>query len=288
MILACAVGRVCSRSSRSGRSSRRAVRRRWTSVSGRSTRTRSCCCPPSLDDWLPQDHLARFVADLVDEVLDLGPVLADYTGKRGYPPYDPRLMLRLLIYGYTTGVRSSRTIERKRVDDIAFRQSTTSRSDTWPPTRPRTSAPCPGSAAASTQARPGRIPPPQGHRRTGLRTDRDLPERPPTPPARRRRGPRRVATAGRLPQPPQGLPKRRNNRTRRPGRLTIPASRPRHGPLPSRTPGEQDAGHGLTGARGPTATDPADHGQPATCSLLTHAPGRRASAGPGPRPAPPC
>ncbi|MET8535094.1 IS1182 family transposase [Streptomyces sp. NPDC005065] len=77
--------------------------------------------PPSLDDWLPQDHLARFVAELVDEVLDLGPVLADYTEKRGYPPYDPRLMLRLLIYGYTTGVRSSRAIERRLADDIAFR-----------------------------------------------------------------------------------------------------------------------------------------------------------------------
>ena len=77
--------------------------------------------PPSLDDWLPQDHLARFVADLVDEVLDLGPILADYTEKRGYPPYDPRLMLRLLIYGYTTGVRSSRANERRCVDDVAFR-----------------------------------------------------------------------------------------------------------------------------------------------------------------------
>jgi transposase len=77
--------------------------------------------PPSLDDWLPQGHLARFVADLVDEVLDLGPILADYTEKRGYPPYDPRLMLRVLIYGYTTGVRSSRAIERKCADDIAFR-----------------------------------------------------------------------------------------------------------------------------------------------------------------------
>ncbi|XLX12665.1 IS1182 family transposase [Streptomyces flavusporus] len=77
--------------------------------------------PPSLDDWLPEGHLARFVADLVDEVLDLSPVLADYTDKRGYPPYDPRLMLRLLIYGYTTGVRSSRAIERKCTDDVAFR-----------------------------------------------------------------------------------------------------------------------------------------------------------------------
>ena len=70
---------------------------------------------------LPEDHLARFVADLVDEVLDLSPILAEYTEKRGFPPYDPRLMLRLLIYGYTTGVRSSRAIERRCVDDVAFR-----------------------------------------------------------------------------------------------------------------------------------------------------------------------
>jgi transposase len=77
--------------------------------------------PPSLDEWLPEDHLARFVAELVDEVLDLSPILASYTEKRGYPPYDPRLMVRLLIYGYTTGVRSSRAIERKCIDDVAFR-----------------------------------------------------------------------------------------------------------------------------------------------------------------------
>ncbi|GLY80657.1 hypothetical protein Airi01_089240 [Actinoallomurus iriomotensis] len=77
--------------------------------------------PPSLDEWLPEGHLARFVAELVDEVLNLGPVLAAYTEKRGFPPYDPRLMVRLLIYGYTTGVRSSRAIERKCIDDVAFR-----------------------------------------------------------------------------------------------------------------------------------------------------------------------
>lgn len=77
--------------------------------------------PPSLDDWLIQDQLARFVTDLVDEVLDLSPLLADYTERRGHPPHDPRLMLRLLIYGYTTGIRSSRAIERKCVEDVAFR-----------------------------------------------------------------------------------------------------------------------------------------------------------------------
>jgi transposase len=77
--------------------------------------------PPSLDDWLPAEHLARFVAELVDEHLDLSRILAAYTEGRGAPPFDPRLMVRLLIYGYTTGVRSSRAIEKRCVDDVPFR-----------------------------------------------------------------------------------------------------------------------------------------------------------------------
>ena len=77
--------------------------------------------PPSLDEWLPADHLARFVAELVDGVLDLSGIYADYTEARGYPPYEPRVMVRLLVYGYTTGVRSSRAIERRCADDVAFR-----------------------------------------------------------------------------------------------------------------------------------------------------------------------
>jgi transposase len=77
--------------------------------------------PPSLDDWLPGDHVARLVSELVEEVLDLEPFLASYVEARGFPPYDPRLMLKLLIYGYVTGVRSSRAIERRCHDDVAFR-----------------------------------------------------------------------------------------------------------------------------------------------------------------------
>src|SRR3954454_22326729 len=77
--------------------------------------------PPSLNEWLPEGHLARFVAELVDEVLDLSAIHASYTEMRGFPPYDPRLMVRLLVYGYSAGVRSSRAIERKCVDDVAFR-----------------------------------------------------------------------------------------------------------------------------------------------------------------------
>jgi len=77
--------------------------------------------PPSLRDWLPDDHLALFVSELVEEVLDLSPFLASYTEARGFPPYHPRLMLKVLLYGYTNGVRSSRKIETRCHEDVAFR-----------------------------------------------------------------------------------------------------------------------------------------------------------------------
>jgi transposase len=77
--------------------------------------------PPSLDEWLPERHLARFVSELVEEALDLSAIRAAYVEERGYPPYDPRLMLKLLIYGYCTGQRSSRVIEKRCHDDVAFR-----------------------------------------------------------------------------------------------------------------------------------------------------------------------
>ncbi len=77
--------------------------------------------PPSLDEWLPAGHLARFVAELVDEHLDLSRFLAVFTEGRGAPPYDPRVMLRILIYGYCTGVRSSRKLEAVCIDVVAFR-----------------------------------------------------------------------------------------------------------------------------------------------------------------------
>ena len=77
--------------------------------------------PPSLDDWLPKDHLARFVIAVV-ETLD---VSAFYARRRadgwGRAAYDPKMMVVLLIYAYATGARSSRLIERRCVEDIAFR-----------------------------------------------------------------------------------------------------------------------------------------------------------------------
>jgi transposase len=77
--------------------------------------------PPSLREWLPENHLAYFVSDVVDQ-LDLSAMDAVYGDeKRGQPPYDPRMMTKLLVYGYCVGVFSSRRIEKRLREDIAFR-----------------------------------------------------------------------------------------------------------------------------------------------------------------------
>jgi transposase len=77
--------------------------------------------PPSLRDWLPESHVAYFVSDVVDN-LDLSAMDAVYgTEKRGQPPYDPLMMTKVLLYGYCIGVFSSRRIEKRLVEDIAFR-----------------------------------------------------------------------------------------------------------------------------------------------------------------------
>ncbi len=76
--------------------------------------------PPALADWVPEDHLARFVSDVVD-TLDLAAIEESYDEERGYPPYHPRMMVKVLLYGYCTGVYSSRKIARQLTDSVAFR-----------------------------------------------------------------------------------------------------------------------------------------------------------------------
>jgi len=68
--------------------------------------------PPDLSEWLPAGHLARLINELVDNVLELSPIYASYRERRGAPPYDPRVLLKLLLYGYASGVFSSRRLER--------------------------------------------------------------------------------------------------------------------------------------------------------------------------------
>jgi transposase len=77
--------------------------------------------PPSLRQWLGEDHLVYFVSDVVDQ-LDLSAIHAVYEQeKRGQPPYDPRLMTKLLVYGYCRGVFSSRRIQKRMQEDIPFK-----------------------------------------------------------------------------------------------------------------------------------------------------------------------
>ena len=75
--------------------------------------------PPSVDEWLPQNHLARFVVEVIDG-LDLSELTRQYAG-RGSDAYHPAMLLGLLVYGYATGVHSSRKIERACHDSVAFR-----------------------------------------------------------------------------------------------------------------------------------------------------------------------
>jgi transposase len=77
--------------------------------------------PPSPLEWLPEGHLAYFVLDVMEQ-LDLKEITAYYEReKRGYPPHHPRMMVALLLYAYSVGVPSSRKIEKRTQEDVAFR-----------------------------------------------------------------------------------------------------------------------------------------------------------------------
>ena len=77
--------------------------------------------PPSLREWLPEDHLVYFVSDLIDH-LDLSAITAAYEDEeRGYPPYHPVMLTKVLVYAYCVGVFSSRRMQRRLLEDVGFR-----------------------------------------------------------------------------------------------------------------------------------------------------------------------
>jgi transposase len=87
----------------------------------RGDRDQPFLLPPDLRDWLPAGHLAWFILDVVDQ-LDLQPFYRQHRDDgHGHPAYDPKLLLGVLLYGYCLGVRSSRQLERRCQDDLAFR-----------------------------------------------------------------------------------------------------------------------------------------------------------------------
>ncbi len=75
--------------------------------------------PPGIQDYLPEDHLARFVVEMVDQ-LDMSTLLSVYAGK-GKKPYHPAMLVALLFYGYATGTFSSHKLEKATYDSIAYR-----------------------------------------------------------------------------------------------------------------------------------------------------------------------
>jgi len=76
--------------------------------------------PASLQDWLPKGHLAYFISDVVDH-LDLSAIMSRYEEEKGYPPYHPAMMVKVLLYAYCIGAPSSRKIEKRLEEDIGFR-----------------------------------------------------------------------------------------------------------------------------------------------------------------------
>ncbi len=77
--------------------------------------------PPDIRDWLPENHLSRFINDVVDDI-DISPIFAYYEAEnRGNPPYHPRMLLKVLLYSYCVGMSSSRKIGKSLHEDVAFR-----------------------------------------------------------------------------------------------------------------------------------------------------------------------
>jgi hypothetical protein len=102
--------------------------------------------PPSVDEWLPEKHLARFVVEVIAG-LDLRAMLGSYRGS-GEASYHPTVLLGLLVYGYATGVFSSRKLERASYDSVASASSRPTSTRTTLPSQPsggaslRRSRPC--------------------------------------------------------------------------------------------------------------------------------------------------
>ena len=95
----------------------------WQKNSARSIERHRCSYRPSIQEWLPEHHLARFVVDIVEQ-LDLSEITSGYGGSGGKRAYHPAMLVALLFYGYATGVFSSRKLEQATYDSVAFRYIT--------------------------------------------------------------------------------------------------------------------------------------------------------------------
>jgi transposase len=75
--------------------------------------------PPCINDWLPEDHPVHFFSETVEQ-LDLSAIYDDYNELRGQPPYEPIMMVKILMYAISKGIRSSRKIERALYEDVGM------------------------------------------------------------------------------------------------------------------------------------------------------------------------
>ncbi len=82
-------------------------------------RKTSYLLPPSMEDWLPKGHLARFIVEVIEQ-LDVSSLVKQYAG-RSCKPYHPATLLAILVYGYANGLFSSRKLEQATYDSVAFR-----------------------------------------------------------------------------------------------------------------------------------------------------------------------
>jgi transposase len=107
--------------------------------------------PPSLRDWLPEEHLAYFVSDLIDQ-LDLSAITSVYEeDERGYPPYHPVMLTKVLVYAYCVGVFASRRIQRRLIEDVPFRVLAAGNAPTFAQSRTFASGTCPRCRASSSK-----------------------------------------------------------------------------------------------------------------------------------------
>lgn len=87
--------------------------------------------PQSMKEWLPKEHLAYFISDVVEQ-MNLSSIYNDYKEHRGQPPYSPLMMVKVWLYAFSQGIRSSRQVEKALYEDIAFRViSANSQPDHW-------------------------------------------------------------------------------------------------------------------------------------------------------------
>src|SRR4051812_21458807 len=163
--------------------------------------------PPNVQDFVPKGHVSRFIVELVRESLDLKDITGSYVSGLGQPPFDPRMMVALLLHGYASGLYSSRRIAkacRERNDFVMIVALDPPDFRTISDFRKRTADPTDAKEDRRRWLR-NTLPIEKASGRTGVRTDQTGPRLPPVPVAGRRKSARRVGHDLHRPQRPEAV-----------------------------------------------------------------------------------